>query len=77
MNTAKDSANCGQCGNKCDIGEICNGGKCETGIGATYCDDKSMNTSIDSANCGQCGKKCDVGEICNSGKCKTGTGATY
>ena len=64
-----DSANCGQCGKKCGIGEICNGGKCETGTGGTYCDGKWIYTFGDSANCGQCGDKCGVGEICNKGKC--------
>jgi hypothetical protein len=73
-----DSANCGQCGNKCSVGNICKDGTCITGIGATYCYGKAINTSVDSANCGRCGSKCDKGYICVSGSCVKGiVGDTY
>ena len=72
-----DSANCGRCGNKCSIGELCNFGVCTTGTGKTYCNGMSTNTANDSLNCGQCGKTCGVGEICTDGVCTAGTGKTY
>ena len=64
-----DSANCGQCGKKCGVGQVCQSGTCQTGIGATVCDGKSVNTSNDSANCGQCGYACPDGVSCRSGGC--------
>lgn len=72
-----DSANCGQCGNRCSVGEICKSGECEMGTGYTNCDGTGIDISNDSTNCGRCGNKCDVGEICRLGKCENGTGGTY
>ena len=77
INITIDSANCGQCGNKCEIGEICKSGECEMGTGYTNCDGTGIDISNDSTNCGRCGNKCDVGEICRLGKCENGTGETY
>ena len=73
-----DSANCGQCGKLCGVGEICESGVCVEGIGTTYCNGHdSIDISSDSANCGQCGKICKQGFICQSGICQTGIGDTF
>ena len=69
IDISNDSTNCGRCGNKCGVGEICRLGKCENGTGETYCDGARVDTSNDTANCGQCGNKCSVDEECMSGRC--------
>ena len=66
ISTTIDSANCGQCGKKCGVGQICQSGTCQSGTGATYCDGKSVNTSNDFANCGQCGRTTPH-KICKDG----------
>ena len=69
-----DSANCGQCGHKCNVGQICQSGSCVTGSGNTYCDGESTNIITDVNNCMQCGLKCIDGEYCSSDGCRTQCG---
>ena len=78
INTSYDSANCGQCGKVCGVGEICASGVCTIGTGGTYCNGNLVNISYnDGTNCGQCGKACPSGTSCISGICTTETVVTF
>ena len=66
VNTSNDSANCGQCGQKCAVGYMCVNGSCLSGSGVTYCNGRNVNTSNDPVNCGQCGRTA-THQICKEG----------
>ena len=75
--TAYDPANCGQCGNKCQAGQVCAAGKCALSCpaglkqcgggdaGVPFC----ANLQQSPGNCGACGNSCKSGEVCSAGKC--------
>jgi|GEM_PF-5421019 len=75
-NTQTDRGNCGACGTKCGVGEICEAGACKLscGGGTTQCGNRCVDTSIDANNCGGCGaadatKKCGAGSTCSNATC--------
>jgi hypothetical protein len=55
-----DPANCGQCGNACDMdaGQGCRDGLC-CAAGDTICNGACSNLNTDPMNCGACGVVCD------------------
>ena len=73
VDTARDGAHCGACGNVCAAGEVCDGaGQCTLSCQATLtdCSGSCVDTSADRNNCGACGQSCDAGEICDgNGQC--------
>ena len=73
-----DPANCGQCGQRCGIGELCAGGQCQIDPsqcqpGETQCGASCVDISSDPSNCGECGLACannpDIQETCVGGVC--------
>jgi hypothetical protein len=63
---ATERQHCGECGNACQVGEMCVNGACA----AATCGD----TQTDPANCGACGNSCSGG-TCVGGMCQcTGGG---
>lgn len=73
---AHDNENCGTCGKKCVIGEVCSQGACATscGGGTTKCGTACVDQKSDGANCGGCGTACKTGEVCSAGKCALSCG---
>ncbi len=71
-----DPTNCGQCGNACGYGFVCQDGKCRLRCDSLTDDcnhviEDGCEASLDTPeNCGACGVSCDV---CVEGKCCTGT----
>lgn len=67
----RDPENCGACGNRCGVGQVCFQGACGTscGTGTTQCGPSCVDTKVDGQNCGACGTKCSAGEVCSGGKC--------
>ena len=54
IDTFSDSAHCGKCGNKCDVGKICRHGVCspnDTEMYDTLCDDLKTYPLSDVNNC--------------------------
>lgn len=68
---ARDTQNCGACGNACKDGELCSLGVCAYKCqgGATKCGDGCTDPKVDPQNCGTCGNACKANEVCNAGKC--------
>jgi hypothetical protein len=75
VNYQTDAANCGSCGNACDLTRTCVAGKCECPAGYTDCNGECANLQIDSQHCGMCGSKCTgpcVGGTCQASTCMPG-----
>ena len=78
---ASDALSCGACGNACDLGEMCSGGKCESwftvtnvcpGTGRVNCATDGVwckNILNDPKNCGGCGVECSDAGWCEGGVC--------
>lgn len=62
---------CGECGETCDEGEVCNEGDCEVfcSSGREVCSGVCVDTQRDRFNCGECGNVCGLGEVCSAGTC--------
>jgi hypothetical protein len=58
---------CGQCGNACDEGAVCEGGNCT--CHGTMCGDVCVDTTSDNANCNGCGMACGVDNDCSESAC--------
>jgi len=73
-NLANDPANCGFCGQKCSVGDECEGGQCLAVCVAPEirCSDQCVNPETDDYNCGGCAG--DGGAICPAGETCDGTG---
>jgi stigma-specific protein Stig1 len=69
---SSDPANCGACGNACDVGEKCSEGLCRCGDGRADCDGACVDVRSDPAHCGACGVACDGATLCTT----DGGGAT-
>ena len=67
-----DSAHCGGCGIKCEVGKVCNSGQCvsmdNVGAAETRCNGSSVNLWRDRNNCGQCGQTVGMKKVCEKGK---------
>jgi hypothetical protein len=63
---ATDEANCGTCGNACDVSRQCVSGSCVCPAGYTECGGECVDTAIDVQHCGACNAQC-------SGECSSGT----
>lgn len=72
VNLQTNSKHCGQCGNICEQGQICEGGTCKVVCrqNQTVCSDVCVDTQTDRAHCGECDKACTHGEVCDGGECK-------
>lgn len=65
-----DSAHCGGCGIKCEVGKVCESGKCvsmEAGAAETRCNGRSVNLWRDRNDCGQCGRAVGMKKVCENG----------
>ena len=72
MDIRVDPANCGQCGQMCDLStEACKGGvcafKCEPG--EELCGGVCVDVSRDAHHCGACRARCAVDEDCADSEC--------
>jgi hypothetical protein len=71
------SNNCGACGNRCTMGQVCAGGVCASACaaGTTFCaaTGACINLQTNPNNCGSCGNICpsfpNVIRTCMSGTC--------
>ena len=68
VDTANNSAHCGQCGLACSSDRTCVEGTCKCGAGLTDCGGACVNLSDDAQNCGVCGQSCG-GASCCGGAC--------
>jgi alpha-tubulin suppressor-like RCC1 family protein len=70
--TSRDSSNCGGCGSKCALGELCQGGQCEcqSVFGYSQCGPDCVYLRSDPMNCGSCGHVCAPGQICGASLCQ-------
>lgn len=72
----KDSAHCGGCGIKCDVGYSCDNTsrKCaqieKEEHAQTRCNGRDVNLWRDRNNCGQCGRAVGMKEVCKDGEIK-------
>ncbi len=71
VDTDSDNANCGACGNVCDVLLQCITGVCSCPGGLELCSGQCIDVSGgDPDNCGGCGIACGLGETCVSGSCQ-------
>src|SRR5204863_8305403 len=74
-NLQTDDANCGVCGVKCAMGQMCAAGNCAATCAAplVVCNNGCVDPRFDPMNCGGCFKACAVGpnaiRFCNNGVC--------
>lgn len=66
-----DAAHCGECGQACGDGELCQDGACVAGCAGAkqVCAGACVDVTSDSLHCGECGKLCPADELCLSGEC--------
>jgi len=78
VDTNRDNANCGACGNACGAGATCTSGVCTCPAGQAYCNGSCIGDQSDPNNCGGCGVACDTasGFVCSSGACTCSTSLT-
>jgi hypothetical protein len=85
INPQFDNNNCGGCNNKCNAGQTCNNGMCQSGgpvdmagggcmAPNTLCNAICTNTRNDNNNCGGCGMACAAGQNCMNSICQGGAG---
>ncbi|MFW5966198.1 MAG: MXAN_6577-like cysteine-rich protein [Persicimonas sp.] len=69
----EDLQHCGECGNECADGEVCDQGSCQVYCGGelTECDGVCRDINVDRKHCGECGNECADGEVCDEGECAT------
>jgi len=74
VDTDRDIANCGGCGNRCITtgGQVCIGGECKCPNNQTECSGRCVNTEADPAHCGGCDTACSAGTKCMAGHCLPG-----
>jgi hypothetical protein len=61
---------CGECGNACGEGAVCNMGMCACGDSEMDCDGVCSDPLTSNENCGWCGNPCAPGSTCKNGSCK-------
>ncbi len=72
--TMNDSANCGQCGNRCAEGSACLSGECVSlcDEDLKLCGNACVNLQTDTENCGLCDRACPAHYTCEEGACQIG-----
>ena len=72
VNVDTDSAHCGGCGIKCEVGKVCKSQVCkemeDEGEAYTKCNNSDVNIYTDRNNCGQCGRTVGMKKVCEKGK---------
>ncbi len=63
---ASDAMNCGQCGNACEEGHVCDQSECHLvcAEGLMECGDKCVDIKTDNGHCGGCFNACETYEKC-------------
>ena len=69
VDTARNSAHCGTCGNACAAQQVCQDGSCACGAGRQFCDGACVNVTTDTRHCGGCGNPCFTDQHCVNGEC--------
>lgn len=82
VDVSSDVSNCGACGARCCVANVCVQGQCALGcspgntacgppVGADGCLNARacVNTTVDPTNCGACGNACAAGQSCVAGAC--------
>src|SRR5438477_36753 len=69
VDTKEDRLNCGDCGQACAAGQICNSGQCASPCvtGLLACNGRCVDPLTDTSNCGACGASCADGKFCSAG----------
>ncbi|MBL8601931.1 MAG: hypothetical protein JNK72_08405 [Myxococcales bacterium] len=75
--TNATARHCGRCGNACEVGQVCNAGRCEIPCprGLTNCNGECVSLAYDPQNCGRCGNACAGGALCGNSVCVQTCGA--
>ncbi|KYF68777.1 MXAN_6577-like cysteine-rich protein [Sorangium cellulosum] len=75
VDTRTDPDHCGKCGEACDPGRACAGGRCQPMCreGFTECADACVDLDADPQHCGRCDHACDPGQPCEAGSCGCST----
>lgn len=73
-NLQTDRDNCGACGKKCALGELCDLGNCTASCSGMLCGTSCVNTQTDEEHCGVCFKSCLAAQECVGGSCRSTTG---
>ncbi|MFO0561213.1 MAG: FG-GAP-like repeat-containing protein [Polyangiales bacterium] len=84
-NASSDVNNCGACGNRCGMGQVCNNRTCTSACTAptsTNCSGACVDTNTDVRHCGGCGRACSIANgsascaagVCGVGSCNAGFG---
>ncbi|WP_437290010.1 MXAN_6577-like cysteine-rich protein [Sorangium sp. So ce406] len=75
VDTRTDPDHCGRCGQACDPGRACAGGRCQPICreGFTECAGACVDLDADAQHCGRCGHACDPGQPCEAGSCGCST----
>jgi hypothetical protein len=72
-----DSSNCGACGTRCGVGEVCLAGVCTTSSTCdapfVLCGTECVDTRYNPKHCGGCNNACEAAQACNSGVCTGGS----
>jgi hypothetical protein len=72
VTAGSDPANCGACGNACDVGQECSGGFCRCADGRADCGGACVEVRSDPTHCGGCDVACPEALLCTT----DGGGAT-